>query len=295
MRKFLSTILPDQGVYFVAAKTGVGFAHHPCNSVGDMVQRACQIDAQGRDAYFACASYKQENYEDANGKTKRRTADNAGWAKAFWLDIDCSTDKAEAGKGYEAIPDALHALLNFVTVLGLPKPIVVFSGGGLHVYWPLTETITKERWLPVARQLKALTQCAGSGLIADDSRTSDIASLLRPVGTHNQKPERAGAEVELRIKGAVTDFDVFSQIISRAYMTHCGGSTQPSRNLQLSTSQSTPDPETPEAVARVKSALAAIDPDCEYPLWHDICCAVHALGWSCSEDLARSWSRGDFI
>lgn len=53
------------------------------------------------------------------------------------------------------------------------------------------------------------------------------------------------------------------------------------------------DPETPENIARVKSALSAIDPNCDRPLWRDICFALHALGWSCSEQLARSWSKGE--
>jgi hypothetical protein len=93
--------------------------------------------------------------------------------------------------------------------------------------------------------------------------------------------------------GVPTDFDPFSQIISKAHQIHCGGGTRPSNGIQLATPQSAPDPETPENVARVTSALATIDPDCEYPLWRDICFAVHALNWSCSEELARSWSKGD--
>ena len=278
MKNFLSTILPDQGVKFIATKAGKGFAHYPCHTVNEMVQLALQIDAKGRDAYFACASYKQESCIDGNGKTRYRTADNAEWAKSFWLDIDCGLNKAEAGKGYATINDALGALQAFIAAVGLPLPIIVFSGGGLHVYWPLTETITKEQWLPVARHLKALTQCPAIRLIADDSRTSDITSVLRPAGTHNHKPERAGAEVLLKITGVPTDFDLFSQSIGKAHQTHCGGGTRPSKGIQLATPQSAPDPETPENVGRVKSALAAINPDCDRALWCDICFAVHALG-----------------
>ena len=66
-----------------------------------------------------------------------------------------------------------------------------------------------------------------------------------------------------------------------------------SARVQLGTFH-TPDPETPENIARVKSALSAIDPDCDYELWRDICFAVHATGWSCSELLARDWSMGKF-
>ena len=295
MKDFLSTTLPDKGVYFIAAKAGGGFAHHPCHTVNEMVQLALKIDAQGRDAYFACASYKQESHIDADGKRRQRTGENAGCAKSFWLDIDCGPEKAAEGKGYAIIKEALAALQAFIIAVGLPMPIIVFSGGGLHVYWPLTKTITKEQWQPAAKQLKALTQCPAIRLIADNARTSDIASILRPIGTHNYKPERNGAVVTQKIVGIPTDFAIFSQIISKAYQTHCNGTTQPSRGIQLGTPQSAPDPETPENIARVKSALAAINPDCDRNLWRDICFSIHALGWSCSEELARSWSKGELI
>lgn len=294
MKNFLSTILPSQGVYFVIANTGKGFSHFPCHSFDEMVQKARDLDAHGYDVFFACASFKQESYIDDNGKRCQRTGDNAGWVKAFWMDIDCGPDKAAEGKGYATIPDAGVALQAFIEAVGLPRPLIIFSGGGLHVYWPLAETITKEQWLPVAKQLKALTHCPAIRLLADDARTSDVASILRPIGTHNYKPERNGAEVKLMIDGAMTDFALFGKIINEAHQTHCGGITRTISHIQLSTTQS-PDPETPENIARLKSALGALNPDCERDLWRDICFAVHSTGWTCAEELARSWSKGDLI
>jgi hypothetical protein len=176
----------------------------------------------------------------------------------------------------------------------LPKPLIVFSGGGLHVYWPLTEAITKEQWQPVAKQLKALTHCAAIRLLADDARTSDISSILRPIGTHNYKPKYNGAVVELKINGEPTDFDIINQAISKAHLAHCGSVMQRETTIQLGTTLP-PDPETPENIARVKSALAALNPDCGRDQWRDICFAVHSTGWTCAEELARSWSKGDLI
>ena len=46
MKIFLTTILPDRGGYFVAAKTDKGFVHHPCDTVDEMVSKALQFDAQ---------------------------------------------------------------------------------------------------------------------------------------------------------------------------------------------------------------------------------------------------------
>jgi hypothetical protein len=57
MKNFLTTILPKKGVFFIAAKVGGSFVHHPCRTVDEMVQLAFRIHALVRDAYFACASF----------------------------------------------------------------------------------------------------------------------------------------------------------------------------------------------------------------------------------------------
>jgi hypothetical protein len=56
---------------------------------------------------------------------------------------------------------------------------------GLHIYWPLVAVLEPRIWKRYAEGLKAL--CARHELQADPSRTSDIASILRPPGTHNRK------------------------------------------------------------------------------------------------------------
>jgi hypothetical protein len=295
MKNFFAAILPDQGTYFITSIKAKVCRNHPCHSFDEMVHKVDELDIQGYDTFFACASYQQESYIGDDGKSHQRTGDNAGWVKSFFLDIDCGPDKASKGKGYINIEEALAALIAFALAVGLPKPFIVFSGGGLHLYWPLTETITKEYWQPVAKQLKDLTQCPATRFIADDSRTADIASILRPVGTHNFKPERNGAVVTLKMAGAPTDFVELSQIISKAHQTHCGGSKKPRGILQLGTAHSISDPETPENIVRMKSALAVINPDCDRDLWRDILFAIHSTGWSCSEEIARGWSKGDLI
>jgi hypothetical protein len=110
------------------------------------------------------------------GRTKR----NAFGARAFWLDLDVGEDKP-----YATINDAIKALAEFCRTLKLPTPIIVFSGSGLHVYWPLRETLERQVWERYANGLKAL--CERHGLHADPSRTADISSVLRTPGTYNRK------------------------------------------------------------------------------------------------------------
>ena len=49
--------------------------------------------------------------------------------------------------------------------------------------------------------------------------------------------------------------------------------------------------ETKENVARVKSALAAINPDIAYKPWRDVCWAVLSTGWESAYKLIREWSK----
>lgn len=291
MINFLNSIMPDAGVRYIVTPVpnGKGFIHFPCFSNESMVLKAKELDTQNKTVYFACASYTQKNYVDEQGKTRYRTADNAGWVKAFWLDIDCGAAKASEGKGYTKLKEAGQALKVFCSVTGLPLPTVVLSGGGLHTYWPLETTITKEEWKPVADKLKALTHSLK--LLADDSRTSDIASILRPVGTHNWKPEHNGKEVTVKCEATPIPFELFSQIINAAHIQHCATAKINTLGNRLGTNVIS-DPETPVNIERVKSALRVLDPNCDRSLWRNICWAVQSLQWKCSEELARNWSMG---
>ncbi len=61
----------------------------------------------------------------------------------------------------------------------------MLSGGGLHVYWCLTEALRPEEWKPLAEGMKALA--LNNGLAIDPTVTGDVSRILRPVETHNYK------------------------------------------------------------------------------------------------------------
>ena len=79
------------------------------------------------------------------------------------------------------------ALRGFCKKLDLPKPLLINSGRGIHVYWFLSEPISMEEWLPVAETLKRL--CAEHNLLADPAVTADAARVLRVPRTHNHKTD----------------------------------------------------------------------------------------------------------
>ena len=126
--------------------------------------------AQQRNVFFGVAKY-------ATGDN--RTKDNVKALKSFWLDIDCGEKKPYLTQG-----DGFTALKKFCKVVGLPRPIVVNSGRGLHVYWPLTEDISREEWEPVAARLQEI--CVAQELHADPA-CFEVARILRIPGTLNFK------------------------------------------------------------------------------------------------------------
>ena len=139
--------------------------------------------SQQRDVYFGVAKYK-------NGSS--RTKENVRSLKAFWLDIDCGPTKAApdpvTGKpgGYIDQAAGLAALRAFCRTTGLPKPTIVNSGRGLHVYWPLEEEITRQDWESVADRLREV--CRTQDFYVDD-RVFEVARILRVPGTHNYKDD----------------------------------------------------------------------------------------------------------
>jgi len=155
---------------------------------GSIVQKFFKTRAEV-DAYVPTMVAKERNvfFSLAKFKTKEdRKKSNVQALRAFWLDIDCGEDKAKTGKGYAIQDDAIAALQGFIKAEGMKRPIIVSSGGGLHVYWPLTEDVTREQWEPVAAQLKA--RCREHGLLIDPA-VFEVSRILRIPNTKNFKED----------------------------------------------------------------------------------------------------------
>jgi hypothetical protein len=174
--EFLRRILPESGVFQAFTIRQGGAKNHAFTSHSELAEFLRDKSERDDAVYHACAAY----IDGSN-----RKAHNTKSMKALWLDLDCGEEKARDGKGYRTQEDALNALKAFCKKMDLPKPLIVDSGGGLHIYWPLTEMIEASHWKAIAAKLKRATEA--HGLLADASRTADAASVLRPVGTLNRK------------------------------------------------------------------------------------------------------------
>ena len=201
MTDFLTHVLPPEGWYcIVGLKDNLMPKQDFAESLTEVKQFIEDNKAAGRNVYFACAKY-------ADGSNRTKT--NASHFKSFWLDIDCG-----AGKPYAEHIDGLAALNYFCAQNTLPKPTLVNSGRGLHVYWTLNETIQRPEWQVVADKLKQL--CNEQELFADDTVTADAARILRVPDTFNYKDPKNPLPVLVLHEGQSVDYEVFRQLLGAA-------------------------------------------------------------------------------
>ena len=268
------------------------------------MKQALSLSWVENDTYFACAEYLTSD---------NRTGANVSGAYAFWLDIDCGEEKAAAGKGYSTVEEVEKALSVFCTKAGIPLPThLVNSGSGLHVYWVLDSKVDRETWQAIARKLKALTKTLV--FLADDSRTSDIASVLRIPGTLNYKYNPPRPVSLLRATDNFINRDAFlsaidsaseslcsasvnSRLVSAPRVKSVGGTDEASNDqdevdtlpyLRLTEKQRTAH------LSLLRVLLQHLDADSDHDDWVHVGMALHyeAAGSKEGYILFDAWSRG---
>jgi len=110
------------------------------------------------------------------GRTKR----NVLGAKSFWLDLGRWPRQGLIRTGKRL----LVPLGSSAEQLGLPRPLIVLSGFGIHVYWSLVQTLDPETWERYARGLK---HCAASTGCERTQRELRHYERLTNPGTHHRK------------------------------------------------------------------------------------------------------------
>ena len=211
---FLSAVLPPPGNGFycgvelrlvkVVAKDKDGNeyekeelrpkTHAFVETIAELAADTATFSERGYEAYFALATFETR----AN-----RTASNSARMRSFFLDIDTGS-----GKQYETPAVALSALREWVVATKLPKPHVVMSGAGLHVYFPFGGCVPISAWKPQAEALKRA--CTAAGLGIDLTVTADAARVLRCPGTRNRKRD-GDVEVKYILEGdSAISFDAYA-------------------------------------------------------------------------------------
>ena len=273
--EFLRRVLPSEGMY-------VGFSllppgskpqvrQHFYDTIEDLHDGLMRSDNAGNNAYMATASFVTRE----GGRRQK----NVHRVRSFFFDIDCGP-----GKPFDNWKDGLKALADFIKEHKLPKPTIVHSGNGLHVWWPLDKDITRDDWEPVAKGLKQLVPVVEQDItnpdtgevetkkvpVFDSVVVADSARVLRMIGTTNKK---GGRPVRLLFEGPITSLDE---------MRRCVPSVVVSKNAKQRTSKIMEDfyenqieypPANPDVIvakcAQVKWAVENQNAVSE-PVWYDL-------------------------
>jgi predicted nucleic acid-binding Zn-ribbon protein len=221
--EFLTAVWPSDGFYAIATPfvpQGSQKTIYTHKVSGTIAQAAAFVEEQrsNKNIFFCVHSLKERSVFDPtkmNYKTGKlgafavRLQRNMLSAKAFFFDLDVG----ESEKKYGSQAEALASLKAFCASTHLPRPMIVSSGGGLHVYWLLDASLPSEVWRAHASKLRQLAK--HYGLLADPARTTDTASVLRVVGTSNLKGG-GNRPVRLLLAGATTSVEEFVQRVDAA-------------------------------------------------------------------------------
>lgn len=225
--EFLKLLWPSQGYYCLAtpqriAGTNKSYYQH---KVVDTIEEAAAFAekfAQRDNMFFCVHTLKKPRVWNPNKKKSNgemggwvyRTQTNTLAAKAFFFDLDVGPSEEGKAEKYADQREALQGLLAFCEAAQFRKPMVVSSGGGLHVYWIVEEELSSEDWKPIAHKLKKLA--AAHGLKFDPMRTTDNSSVLRVAGTFNLKDKSKPREVKVLTKPCVMPLVEFEEMLDNA-------------------------------------------------------------------------------
>lgn len=206
MLDLLSRVQPAQGWFAVLGIKDGGVKQQLVETRAEVEQIAAAYVEAGRNVFFGVAKYVT---------SEGRKKDNVQALRSFWLDVDCGPDKAKVDPktgragGYTDQETGLRALKKFCKDVGLPKPIIVDSGRGIHVYWPLDRDVTRAEWEPVAARLNQL--CVTQQFFVDPA-VFEVSRVLRIPGTYNFK-DNPPKLVTVLSDGPDVNFDELKNIL----------------------------------------------------------------------------------
>jgi hypothetical protein len=213
---FLQRVLPTEGLYCVASfeASSPKPRHGFFDSVDKLANVIVALNGRGMNTYYAISTFKE----------KRRLQEHVHLTKVLAIDVDCGVGKNGKPKPFADASEGAKALVAFVKATGLPMPMMVSSGNGIHVYWILTEAVAPEQWNPLAHALKAA--CVHHNFTPDIGVTGDNARILRPTGCVN--PFGGKTATLLRDSQDVT----YSQLWSALESYTTGSSYEPPKRQQ---------------------------------------------------------------
>jgi hypothetical protein len=169
LKQFYKKALPSQGVYCVSGLSNGKLTNRFCETLDEVFEKIERFKNLGADTFVALGAFDGAS----------RKADDCLYIRSFFIDLDVGEKKEYLSK-----EEALAALSKLVDKAGLPDPVIVDSGGGIHAYWLMDEDIPKDVWKPAAEVFKSL--CL-EHIAIDPVVTADAARIMRCPETSNYK------------------------------------------------------------------------------------------------------------
>lgn len=218
--QFFRLVLPEAGLKVLSelvpnGTKNYGWRYTTYTNLEAMAEAAIQFDSKNRTIYHACNAYGDWYFDEQKQRRRIRTQQNVVACRSLYDDIDVGKPDS-----YATRKEAGAALKTFIAATKMPTPTIIYSGGGLHLYWPLDSDITPEDWQRLANKKRLVTDHAK--LLIDTACDTDSSRVLRPVGTTWRKDgERV---VECRHVGDVVSMETMEATLD-AYIEQHGLAT----------------------------------------------------------------------
>jgi len=198
LKEFLEKVLAKEDNYVLwllrkGNKKGTWNENHE-----DIDSLVHAIKAHDRDpglsVYIALGAFT--NNVGPHPKTGRNYVQRKGHQATCFRTLACDLDVDPSNpKKYSSQKEALVDLVKACKNLGLPLPMVVLSGDGIHCWWTFVETISTAIWVPLSKALRAALDTRG--VKYDPSKIEDPTMVLRPIETHHKKDDSNWKEVKV--------------------------------------------------------------------------------------------------
>jgi hypothetical protein len=199
LKQFYDKVLPKQGVYCVAGITKEGVIEQSFSrTLEDVFEQIDYFKQKEVNVYVTPGAYSEE----------KRVAELCVAVRSFFIDVDTHGKDA-----YGTKEETLSAIIDLTNATGLPEPVFLDSGGGMHAYWIMDRDIPYSEWKPYAIKLKAL--CL-KYISIDKNVTADAARLMRCPYTSNYRYDPIKESFILSEELHVYDFDEFKSLLDES-------------------------------------------------------------------------------
>lgn len=189
MKTFYEKVLPSQGVYCISGiDKNKKITNRFAESLVEVVNVIEELKTKQQNIFVAPGSFVGHS----------RRAESSAFLRSFFIDLDVGPNKDYTDK-----QDANDALDYLLEEAGLPEPVRVDSGGGIHAYWLFDKDIPYVEWKPYAEKFKALVM---QHIPIDPVVTADGARIMRCPDTMNYKYATPFATKVISTESPVYDF-----------------------------------------------------------------------------------------